>query len=147
MPDSSVRHIAQGPPRGGAPWRRPVEAPRGGAPTGFLKLLSVLEGGKDSLVLIYMKRAWAKITSRPPYNYLAEMLKAINIDKNSVIGYTVWSIIDNWEWTLGYTVKLGLYQVDFSDFNRGRTAKNSASTMSSIIKDWSIPEEYFTEGD
>nr|CAD7399331.1 unnamed protein product [Timema poppensis] len=80
-------------------------------------------------------------------NYLAEMLKAINIDKNSVIGYTVWSIIDNWEWTLGYTVKLGLYQVDFSDFNRGRTAKNSASTMSSIIKDWSIPEEYFTEGD
>nr|CAD7259304.1 unnamed protein product [Timema shepardi] len=123
-------------------------------PWGMRKILNWISKEYNNVSIIITENGWADkgglqddFRTTYFYNYLAEMLKAINIDKNSVIGYTVWSIIDNWEWTLGYTVKLGLYQVDFSDFNRGRTAKNSASTMSSIIKDWSIPEEYFTEGD
>nr|CAD7593610.1 unnamed protein product [Timema genevievae] len=123
-------------------------------PWGMRKILNWISKEYNNVSIIITENGWADegglqddFRTTYFYNYLAEMLKAINIDKNSVIGYTVWSIIDNWEWTLGYTVKLGLYQVDFSDFNRGRTAKNSASTMSSIIKGWSIPEEYFTAGD
>ena len=35
--------------------------------------------------------------------YMTDILKAIHIDKCKVIGYTVWSLIDNFEWASGYT--------------------------------------------
>jgi lactase-phlorizin hydrolase len=35
--------------------------------------------------------------------YMTDILKAIHIDKCKVIGYTVWSLIDNFEWKEGYT--------------------------------------------
>nr|CAD7409395.1 unnamed protein product [Timema cristinae] len=41
-----------------APWRRPDR---------MFRDLSVPEDSKESLVLVYMKRAWAQTTSRPPY--------------------------------------------------------------------------------
>lgn len=34
--------------------------------------------------------------------HLAAVSKAINVDKCNVIGYSVWSIIDNFEWLRGY---------------------------------------------
>jgi beta-glucosidase/6-phospho-beta-glucosidase/beta-galactosidase len=35
--------------------------------------------------------------------HLKEMLKAIHIDGVNVIGYTGWTLIDNFEWLAGYT--------------------------------------------
>jgi beta-glucosidase/6-phospho-beta-glucosidase/beta-galactosidase len=34
---------------------------------------------------------------------MSEMVKAIHEDGCNVIGYTVWSLIDNMEWEKGYT--------------------------------------------
>nr|CAD7258266.1 unnamed protein product [Timema shepardi] len=52
---------------GATPWRHPDRTFRD---------LSVPEGGKDNLVLVYMKRAWAQIASQPPYKF-AHSLEAM----------------------------------------------------------------------
>lgn len=59
---------------------------------------------------------------------------AINLDGCDVRGYTAWSFLDNLEWFSGYTEKFGLYNVEFSDPNRPRTPKLSASYFASVIE-------------
>ncbi|KAG4980502.1 hypothetical protein JHK85_034460 [Glycine max] len=46
-------------------------------------------------------------------NYLSNLTAAIREDDCNVRGYFVWSFLDNWEWNMGYTVRFGLYYVDF----------------------------------
>ncbi|XP_047122276.1 myrosinase 1-like [Schistocerca piceifrons] len=75
--------------------------------------------------------------------YLAELLKAINEDGANVIGYTAWSLLDNFEWNSGYSQKFGIYQVDFDSTERTRTPKASTSFLANIYRNMSVPEEYF----
>lgn len=70
--------------------------------------------------------------------YLRETLKAIHDDGCKVIGFTAWSLMDNFEWTFGYRPKFRLYHVDFSDPKRRRTAKNSARELTKIVKSRSL---------
>lgn len=74
--------------------------------------------------------------------YLSALLDAIYEDNVNVIAYTVWSVLDNLEWSHGYQYvlqnfppnklvrfgfrqKLGLVQVDFDSPDRTRTPKDS----------------------
>ena len=51
-----------------------------------------------------------------------------------VIGYTAWSLLDNFEWALGFSEKFGIHQVNFTDPARTRIAKDSASWFKELIK-------------
>ncbi|XP_076452482.1 lactase/phlorizin hydrolase-like [Babylonia areolata] len=82
------------------------------------------EQGKNDINRIYYYR-----------NYTNEMLKAIKLDGVNVKGYTAWSLMDNFEWTTGYYAHFGLYQVDFDDPNRTRTAKKSVSFFKQLVKE------------
>ncbi|KAI9113965.1 hypothetical protein K1719_015216 [Acacia pycnantha] len=49
--------------------------------------------------------------------YLSQLKKAID-DGSNVVGYFAWSLLDNFEWRLGYTSKFGIVYVDFDTLNR-----------------------------
>ncbi|PNX88738.1 beta-glucosidase 47-like protein, partial [Trifolium pratense] len=48
-----------------------------------------------------------------------------------VRGYFTWSLLDNFEWTYGFSVRFGLYHVDFA--TQKRTPKLSASWYKDFI--------------
>lgn len=72
-------------------------------------------------------------------SHLHWISKAIE-DGCNIEGYTVWSLIDNFEWTSGYTEKFGVFHVDFSSFNKTRTPKSSAE----FLKDFISNQEHFS---
>ena len=65
---------------------------------------------------------------------------AIDLDGANVIGYTAWSLMDNFEWGTGYIENFGLYHVEFNDTGRPRTAKASVDYYKQIIIDHGFPE-------
>lgn len=74
----------------------------------------------------------------PPQGYMREMLLAIEQGCN-VFGYTAWSLMDNFEWTLGYSMRFGLYHVDFDAPDRTRTPKQSALFLRNVTRDRAVP--------
>ena len=65
------------------------------------------------------------------HRYLLALERAVN-EGIPVIGYTVWSMLDNFEWASGYDQRYGLVHVDFQ--TQRRTLKDSASWYADLIK-------------
>ena len=66
--------------------------------------------------------------------YLRSHLEAVGSALDSGIdvrGYFVWSLLDNFEWTLGYSKRFGIVHVDFG--SQRRTPKASADFFSRVI--------------
>jgi beta-glucosidase len=51
-----------------------------------------------------------------------------------VLGYLHWSLLDNFEWSDGYSGRFGLYTVDFDDPARPRTRTRSAEVLARIAR-------------
>lgn len=49
-----------------------------------------------------------------------------------VRGYFVWSLLDNFEWKHGYSIRFGLHHVDFATLNR--TPRMSAFWYKNVIE-------------
>nr|ABN05620.1 female neotenic-specific protein 2 [Cryptotermes secundus] len=74
--------------------------------------------------------------------YMIEMWKAMYIDGVRVVGYMIWSLLDNMEWTSGYRSRSGLFHVDFYHPDKIRTPKKSTELVKTIAKTRRIPEKY-----
>ena len=57
-------------------------------------------------------------------NYLTQLQRATS-EGVPVLGYFLWSLMDNFEWSDGYEQRFGIYRVDFD--TKRRTPKLSAS--------------------
>jgi beta-glucosidase len=63
--------------------------------------------------------------------HIAEVERALQ-EGVPVQGYLVWSLLDNFEWRLGYTRRFGLVYVDFA--SKARIPKESASWYAQVIR-------------
>jgi beta-glucosidase len=59
-------------------------------------------------------------------------LSAAIADGVPVLGYTHWTLLDNFEWIFGYDVHLGLHEVDRDTFDR--TPKPSAAAYAALVR-------------
>jgi beta-glucosidase len=57
----------------------------------------------------------------------------IHRDGVDVKGYFAWSLLDNFEWANGYTVRFGINFVDYSDGQK-RYPKSSAHWFKEFLK-------------
>nr|XP_023646629.1 beta-klotho [Paramormyrops kingsleyae] len=71
--------------------------------------------------------------------FINQVLQAIVHDGVRVFGYTVWSLLDGFEWNYGYAMRRGLFHVDFLHQNRTRVPKTSAFFYSRVIADNGFP--------
>lgn len=60
-----------------------------------------------------------------------------------VRGYFCWSLLDNYEWSEGYTPRFGLYRTDFT--TQSRTLKPAGEIYQQIVRANGIPEELLKE--
>ncbi|CAH1965313.1 unnamed protein product [Acanthoscelides obtectus] len=65
--------------------------------------------------------------------YMSHMLDCIN-EGIRIIGYTAWSIIDNYEWNMGYVAHSGMYYINMTDPARPRIPKKSSYYYNHIIQ-------------
>lgn len=76
-------------------------------------------------------------------DHLAE-LHAVLDEGIPLIGYLVWSLLDNYEWAFGYDKRFGLVHVDFDTL--ARTVKNSGRWFNQVIRDNGFtPKTYFED--
>jgi beta-glucosidase len=65
------------------------------------------------------------------HRYLLQLKRAID-EKIPVEGYLQWSLLDNFEWALGYNERFGLVYVDYT--TQQRIPKDSARWFSNVIR-------------
>eukprot|EP00475_Leptophrys_vorax_P038284 TRINITY_DN6721_c0_g1_i2.p1 TRINITY_DN6721_c0_g1~~TRINITY_DN6721_c0_g1_i2.p1 ORF type:complete len:297 (-),score=4.23 TRINITY_DN6721_c0_g1_i2:315-1205(-) len=68
-------------------------------------------------------------------SYLSSVLDAKNAGAN-VQGYFAWTLMDNWEWTQGFTQRFGMVYVNFSNPARPRYPKASAIWYKNFLHRW-----------
>nr|5WI9_A Chain A, Beta-klotho [Homo sapiens]5WI9_B Chain B, Beta-klotho [Homo sapiens] len=76
-------------------------------------------------------------------NFLSQVLQAIRLDEIRVFGYTAWSLLDGFEWQDAYTIRRGLFYVDFNSKQKERKPKSSAHYYKQIIRENGFENLYF----
>lgn len=64
---------------------------------------------------------------------------AIRLDGVDVIGYTAWSLMDGFEWHRGYSIRRGLFYVDFLSQDKKLLPKSSALFYQKLIENNGFP--------
>lgn len=117
-------------------------------PKGMYKLLNWIRSEYDNPPVIVTENGVSDLggthdIDRVEYfnSYLEAILDAIE-DGCKVQGYVAWSLMDSYEWKDGYSVRFGLYHVDFNHPNKTRTAKMSAKVYANIVSTNAIDWDY-----
>ncbi|XP_055855092.1 myrosinase 1-like [Episyrphus balteatus] len=126
-------------PRANADWMYCV-------PEGLENLLKYIRDEYDNVEVKITENGWpdsGEINDDERINYfkshIQAVLNAVN-DGCNTTAYSAWSLIDNFEWNQGYTMKFGLFSVDMRSAKKERTPKKSALLYKKIIETKSVPD-------
>ncbi|KAK2849169.1 hypothetical protein Q5P01_009003 [Channa striata] len=86
--------------------------------------------GREDTVAIYLMKF-----------FINQALQAIKLDGVQVFGYLAWSLVDGFEWNYGYSIRRGLFYIDFSNLNRTRTPKTSAQYYRHVVNSNGFPSD------
>ncbi|CAO1425640.1 unnamed protein product [Diamesa serratosioi] len=121
-------------------WKRAKSDWLFSVPDGLREVLKWIKVNYNNIPVYITENGWSddgemEDNGRIEYitDHLIAVSKAINEDGCNVIGYTVWSIIDNFEWLMGYTEKFGIYAVNMSSPTKERTPKKSVAFIKEVI--------------
>lgn len=109
-------------------------------PHAFREILTILSCYK---LPIYITENGLYETDRDDQTrYLVTHLRAVHAAVQAgadIRGYFWWSLLDNFEWSEGYTPRFGLYRTDYA--TQTRTLKPVGSVYAQIIRANGIPDE------
>ncbi|XP_050684813.1 myrosinase 1-like [Leptidea sinapis] len=115
---------------------------------GLYKILKYIKDNYNNPPIYIAENGWSTLEGlndddRVYYfrSYLTGVLDAID-DGVDVRAYCAWSLMDNFEWAMGYTVRFGLYEVDPNDPEKVRMPRKSALVYKEIIRSRVIDPEY-----
>ncbi|XP_063375634.1 myrosinase 1-like isoform X3 [Cydia amplana] len=74
-------------------------------------------------------------------DYLSAILEVIYEDGVNVLGYTAWTLMDNFEWRAGFSERFGFYYVDITDPARPRTPKLSVEYYRQLTATRELPQD------
>ncbi|KAG5884738.1 hypothetical protein JTB14_037767 [Gonioctena quinquepunctata] len=101
--------------------------------TGFADILRNIRHKYGNLEIKITEQGYTNLgglndTDRIQYLKVAlqTVWNAIHVEKMHITSYITWSFLDVFEWLSGYTQKLGIFSVNFTDPARPRTPKDSA---------------------
>lgn len=102
-------------------------------PPGFYNVLKIATGYRFPVIITENGIADADDDQRAQFikDHLDQVLKAIN-DGMDIRGYFYWSLVDNFEWALGFSKKFGLFS--FDPVTKVRTMRPSAEVYKEIVQ-------------
>jgi len=103
-------------------------------PEGLYKLLVRLYK-KFKLPLFILENGICTSDDNLRWEYISGHLEAVHraiSEGAEILGYTYWSLLDNFEWAEGFTPRFGLVEVDYKSFKR--TVRESARKFSEVAK-------------
>ncbi|XP_045506358.1 myrosinase 1-like [Colias croceus] len=115
---------------------------------GLHKLLVYIKNNYNNPIIYITENGFASTTGlndegRVSYfrEYLTAVLDAID-DGVNVKLYCAWSLMDNFEWTFGYSIRFGLYEIDENDPEKTRRPRKSALVFKEIVRTRTIDMDY-----
>ncbi|KAF5286474.1 hypothetical protein FQR65_LT12557 [Abscondita terminalis] len=110
-------------------------------PWGLRKLLKYIKDNYQNPEIMITENGFPDVEPFQDYDrvtyykeHINAVLDAIECDGVRMGLYTAWSLMDNFEWSFGYSLRFGLNHVNFSDPNRKRTPKLSARFFKNILE-------------
>lgn len=116
-------------------------------PEGFRSLLNWIKNEYNNPKVFIAENGWSddgrlEDEDRIEYfnSHLLAVAKAVNEDGCNVIGYTAWSLMDSYEWASGFTVRHGIYSINFTSPEKERIPKKSVEYFKKVLKSRSVGE-------
>ena len=108
-------------------------------PEGFREVLGIAGDYRRPVIVTENGISDSNDDQRPGYltSHLRAMLAAKRAKEARIQGYFHWSLVDNFEWAVGYTQDFGLFSFDPATL--ARTARPSASLYARIARTGDIP--------